>query len=64
VLHGFDSASTIKLNGKQVELKDDFNAFINPVSRFDPQGFSNPVEGAKVKSMVFKNENDRILINY
>jgi alpha-glucosidase len=64
MLHGFDSASAVKMNGKQVELKDDFNAFINPVSRFDPQGFSNPVEGAKVKSIVFKNENDRILINY
>jgi alpha-glucosidase len=64
VLHGFGSISAIKLNGKQMELKDDFNAFINPVSRFDPQGTSNPTEGSRVKSIVFKNENDRILINY
>lgn len=64
VLHGFGSVSAVKLNGKQVGLNDDFNAFINPVSRFDPQGITNPVEGAKVKSIVFKNENDRILINY
>jgi len=64
VLHGFGSISAIKLNGKPMELKDDFNAFINPVSRFDPQGTSNPMEGSRVKSIVFKNENDRILINY
>ncbi len=64
VLHGFDGESAIKLNGKQVDLKDDLSAFIDPVSRFDPEGTSNAVEGAKVKSIVFKNENDRILINY
>ena len=64
VLHGFDGLSAIKLNGKQVELNDDFNAFINPVSRFDPQGSSNPVEGQKVKSVVFKNGNDKISISY
>jgi alpha-glucosidase len=64
VLHGFGSTSTVGLNGRQMELKDDFNAFINPVSRFDPQGSSNPTEGSRVKSIVFKNENDRILINY
>lgn len=64
VLHGFGSASAIKLNGRQTDLKDDFNAFINPVSRFDPQGTSNPTEGSKVKSVVFKNENDTILIKY
>lgn len=64
VLHGFEGTSAIRLNSKQVELKDDLNAFINPVSRFDPEGTSNPVEGAKVKSVIFKNENDRILINY
>jgi alpha-glucosidase len=64
VLHGFDGSSAIKLNGKQVGLSNDFNAFINPVSRFDPQGTSNPVEGQKVKSIVFKNGNDKISISY
>lgn len=64
VLHGFENVASIKLNGRQAEIKDDFNAFITPVSRFDPQGTSNPVQGSKVKSIVFKNENNRILINY
>jgi alpha-glucosidase len=64
ILHGFDGSSAIKLNGKQVGLNDDFNAFISPISRFDPQGTSNPVEGQKVKTVVFKNDDEKILINY
>jgi alpha-glucosidase len=64
VLHGFGPLSDLKVNSKAVNLKDELNAFINPVSRFDPQGISNPVEGAQVKSVVFKNENEKILISY
>jgi len=64
ILHGFDSASTLKINGSQTSLNDDFVSFLTPVSRFDPQGDSNPVEGQKVKSLVIKNDNDRISVSY
>ena len=64
VLHGFGSSSAIKLNGKQTNLNDEFISFINPISRFDPQGDSNPVEGQNVKSMVIKNDNAKISISY
>jgi len=64
VLHGFGTSSAIKLNGKQTNLNDEFMSFINPISRFDPQGDSNPVEGQNVKSLVIKNDNAKISISY
>ena len=64
VMHGFQDASKWKLNGKSAQVKDDFVSFIDPISRFDPQGLSNPVEGYKVKSIVVKNEKGKISLNY
>jgi len=64
IMHGFDASSAIKLNGKQAELNDDFVSFLTPISRFDPEGDSNPVEGMKVKSIVIKNDNNKISISY
>lgn len=63
VLHGFGNV-LIKANGKQVKVLDDFNAFMVPISRFDPTGFSNPVEGEKVKSLMLKNTSDQFSISY
>ncbi len=64
VLHGFGNGATIKLNGKQNALNDDFISFLTPISKFDPQGSANPVVGENVKSVFVKNRNDRFLINY
>lgn len=64
VLHGFNAATTIKLNGNQATLNDDFTYFLTPISKFDPQGSANSVEGERVKSILFKNDSNTISINY
>jgi alpha-glucosidase len=63
VFHGFGN-SVIKLGGKQIAVQDDFVSYINPLTRFDPQGFTNPVEGEKVKSIIIKNTSDLFSISY
>ncbi|WP_374950302.1 glycoside hydrolase family 31 protein [Mucilaginibacter sp.] len=63
VLHGFDGAQ-VKLNGKATNVKDDFQALMVPISRFDPTGLSNPLEGEKIRSLIFKNLNDQFTISY
>src|SRR5690606_32295969 len=64
VLHGFRQTSRVKLNGSNTRLEDDFVSFIDPITRFDPQGVANPVEGYEVKSMVVPNDNGRIVLTY
>jgi len=64
VLHGFNAATTVKLNGNQATLNDDFISFLTPISKFDPQGAANSIEGERVKSILFKNESNTISINY
>lgn len=61
VFHGFDTADKITA-GKP--LQDDFTSFLTPISRFDPQGTANPVEGYKVKSVVLDNYSNRFEIRY
>jgi alpha-glucosidase len=56
VLHGF---GTTKGN-----WGDDFVSYLTPISKFDPQGNNNAVEGEKVKSSFVKNSGDRFTINY
>jgi alpha-glucosidase len=60
VMHGFTGASA----SRSISFKDDFVSFLSPVSKFDPQGNSNNVEGAKVKSVFAKNDNGIISISY
>ncbi len=64
VLHGFNATSTIKLNGTQTAVNDDFASFLTPISKFDPQGPANQVEGERVKSVVLKNDSNTFSINY
>jgi alpha-glucosidase len=64
VLHGFDAASSLKVNGSSSKLKSEYVSFLTPVSTFDPQGFANVAEGHDSKSFLFKNNNDRITIGY
>jgi alpha-glucosidase len=64
VLHGFGEGGKWRLNGKSASLKNSFVSFIDPISRFDPQGVSNPVEGYNVKSIVIRNENGRFSLSY
>jgi alpha-glucosidase len=58
VLHGFND-NAMKFNGKQLKLTNDFQALMVPISRFDPTGFSNPVEGENTKSISLKNTSDQ-----
>ncbi|MFD2245397.1 glycoside hydrolase family 31 protein [Pontibacter ruber] len=64
VLHGFDAKTKYKFNGRKADVQDDLASFLAPISRFDPQGTSNPVEGYKVKNVVVKNSNDTFTISY
>ncbi len=61
VFHGFEAID--KLAGIK-GMQDDFVSFLTPVSRFDPQGIANPVEGYKVKSLIVENKNSRFEIKY
>ncbi len=63
VFHGFGNGA-IKIGGKQIAVQDDFVSYINPLSKFDPQGVANPVEGEKVSSIVIKNTSDLFSISY
>jgi len=64
VLHGFNALSSIKLNGNAATINDDFISFLTPISKFDPQGSANAVEGESVKSIVLKNDNNSFTISY
>ncbi|AHM63316.1 glycoside hydrolase family protein [Flammeovirgaceae bacterium 311] len=64
VMHGFGEGGRWRLNGKAARLMSSFVSFIDPISRFDPQGVSNPVEGYNVKSIVIRNENGRFSLTY
>jgi alpha-glucosidase len=61
VFHGFASADNIKA-GKA--LQKDFATFLQPISRFDPQGHANPVEGYEVKSVVLSNNAKEFEVRY
>ena len=64
VLHGFADISAIKLNGSSIALNDDFSSMLSPISKFDPQGNANAVEGESVKSITMKNDSASFSINY
>jgi alpha-glucosidase len=64
VLHGFNTVNSIKSGARSLTLKNDFVSFLTPITKFDPQGSANPVEGTKVKSIVIKNDNDTINLSY
>lgn len=64
ILHGFETINSIKIADRTLSLKDDFVSYLTPITKFDPQGSANPVEGARVKSVVIKNNSDQISLTY
>lgn len=64
ILHGFGNLTALQTDGRSVQAADEFCTFINPISKFDPQGNANPVEGEKVKSILFRNSGNQISITY
>ncbi|RZK41078.1 MAG: DUF4968 domain-containing protein [Pedobacter sp.] len=61
MFHGFEAIDKIETGST---LKNDFVSFLTPISRFDPQGLANPIEGYKVKSVTLENTNNRFEIKY
>lgn len=64
ILHGFDVTHKFSVNGNAAGFAKDFVAQLVPISRFDPQGVSNPIEGEDVLSCTIKNSNDAIDLKY
>ncbi|QCR23113.1 glycoside hydrolase family 31 protein [Pontibacter sp. SGAir0037] len=63
MFHGFEGTSRVKVGGKNQTLQRNLVSFIEPISRFDPEGVSNPVEGYQVQSLVVKHSKDKMVIN-
>ena len=57
VLHGFGASVKGKWN-------DDVASYLTPISKFDPQGNANAVEGERVKTIIVKNSSEQFTINY
>jgi alpha-glucosidase len=63
VMHGFGQQEHFSMGGHAVNFKKDFVALLTPISKFDPQGVANPLEGEVVLSHVIKNSDDEIVID-
>ncbi|XZF13437.1 glycoside hydrolase family 31 protein [Chitinophagaceae bacterium MMS25-I14] len=64
VFTGFGNMSGAKVNDHGAEVKDELLSFLTPVSRFDPQGASNPVEGYHAAVITVKNDNSKIVFGF
>lgn len=64
VLHGFGEMSSVRLGSGLVDLQPDFVSYLKPISKFDPQGNANPVEGERVKSLTIKNTAAAFTVSY
>ena len=64
IFHGFNDASAVTINNNQVVVKDDFWSYLPPISKFDPQGATNAVEGERVKSVLINNDSNKFSIAY
>ncbi|MCD8742277.1 DUF4968 domain-containing protein [Mucilaginibacter roseus] len=62
-MHGFGNAE-IKAGGQKVQSKTEFISFINPVSKFDPQGVANVAEGSNTQTITLPNKSSEFIINY
>ncbi len=63
-MHGFGDAGSVKMDGQNAALRNEFVSFLTPISTFDPQGSANKPEGYTVKSITFTNTGGRVIINY
>jgi alpha-glucosidase len=62
-LHGFGT-ETFTLNKAVLAAKDEFESFLTPISKFDPQGDENKPEGHTIKTFVIPNSAGQLDINY
>ena len=63
ILHGFDNSS-VKVNGNQTIVNNDYFSYLLPISKFDPQGAAGTADAEKVKSMVINNDSNALSIIY
>ncbi|HEY9259390.1 TIM-barrel domain-containing protein [Chitinophaga sp.] len=63
LLHGFNEQKSITVNGSPLSLQTNGYAFLSPISRFDPQGFSIPAERCTVQQATFDNGNQLINVD-
>ncbi|KHJ39020.1 alpha-xylosidase BoGH31A [Pedobacter glucosidilyticus] len=64
VFTGFDDLKALKNAGKSINTKNEFVSLLTPISRFDPQGNNNPAEGYQAKSLIIKNDTDKISLSW
>lgn len=62
VMHGFDRQTKFFIGDQETGFKQDFVALLTPISKFDPQGVANPLEGEAVLSHVIKNTDEEVVI--
>lgn len=63
-LHGFGEMEKLTLNGKNMPSQAGTVAFIQPVSRFDPQGEANPEINCRVQRAILANNNELMEIRF
>ncbi|HJT73972.1 MAG TPA: TIM-barrel domain-containing protein [Chitinophaga sp.] len=64
ILHGFDGLRQVKVNGSvQLPVSLSIN-FLDPVSRFDPQGGYTAPDMCNVLAVALKNSADRIVLEF
>ena len=56
VMHGWNMAGPVTMNGNDIPMKTDSYNFLSAISKFDPQLAGGRVDGVRVRSFVVKNE--------
>jgi alpha-glucosidase len=64
ILHGFNKTNSVNVNGVATSVEASFTSLLNPISKFDPIGNENPVEGSKTQTIRITNSNSAIRITY
>ncbi|WP_343689756.1 TIM-barrel domain-containing protein [Chitinophaga sp.] len=64
ILHGFGALQQIKVNGAIQSLQSSGISFLDPISRFDPQGGYATAAVCQVQALSIKNSADRIVVEF
>ena len=64
VLHGFNNMNQLQVNGSNASIQQTFTSLLNPISQFDPQGTGKQAEGSKTQTVVVKNNQDKITLQF
>jgi alpha-glucosidase len=64
VMHGLESSDASNKGNKKSRFNNDFVSYLNPISKFDPQGNTNGIDAEKVRSTFVSNSTDQFTINY